>query len=94
MSRTVRIKDKDIPPWVYGYWKKWYPNMTIKKFMSIFHKDGEQHFMNTPSWWHTEMHTRPKRVRTRIQIQKVYTLIDYEDAEEFPLDKKPHIYYW
>ena len=50
--------------------------------------------MSTPSWWIHDTNTIKERGQTRLAIQKVYKLIDYEDSPEFPLDKKPHIYYW
>jgi len=57
------------------------------------HKDGAWN-MSTPSWWIHDTSTIKERVQTRMALQRVYNLIDYEDAEEFPLDKKPYVYYW
>lgn len=75
-----------------GYSLHWYEE-TWEEYLLSTHKDGTWTY-STPGWWNKEMHTRPKRVKTRLGIQKVYKLIDYEDTEEFPLDKKPHVYYW
>lgn len=75
-----------------GYAAHWHDESWEHYILGI-HKDGTWAY-STPSWWIKEMHTVPRRAKEHIQIQKVYKLIDYEDVEEFPLDKKPHIYYW
>ena len=93
MSRTYRNKNNK-PDWANNYFTTWYPWESKKWQNAMFHKDGTDWFMHTPMWWHHEMHTKPRRAKTRVATQRVYKLIDYEDAEEFPLDKKPHIYYW
>lgn len=52
------------------------------------------HWMSTPSWWINEFMTRPQRQKVRQLVSKTFRLSDIEDAPEFPLAKKPHIYYW
>ena len=54
----------------------------------------EWHWMNTPGWWIKERMTVPQRAEVRQLKQKVMRLVDLEDAPEFPLVKKPHVYYW
>lgn len=105
MSRTIRRPNSN--GWVetkrefegrnnhwknLGYGIHWYAE-TWEEYKLGIHKDGTWTY-STPSWWIKEMHTKPRRMKTRLEIQKVYKLIDYEDTEEFPLDKKPHVYYW
>lgn len=49
---------------------------------------------SSPGWWVREMMTRPQRAKTRELINEVKKLDDLENAPEFPLARKPHIYYW
>jgi hypothetical protein len=51
-------------------------------------------WMNTPGWWIRQYMTRPQRSRTQAVIAKVFKLADLEDAPEFPLAKKPFLYFW
>ena len=76
----------------YG-WGCYIYEETWEEFLRDLHKDGTWTY-STPSEWNRQYHTKPRRAKTRIQIQKIYRLIDYEDCPEFPIDKKPHIYYW
>ena len=87
----------EITYWGYivdWYEEKWYSSyeMHIKNAS----RDGQARGWNmtTPSWYNRDYHTKPRRAKTRKAIQQVLKLADYEDAPEFPLDKKPHIYYW
>lgn len=75
-----------------GYGTHWYAE-SWEEWLRDVHKDGTW-TMSTPSSWNKAYHTKPRRAKTRMAIQKVYKLIDYEDEVNFPLDKKPHIYYW
>jgi hypothetical protein len=52
------------------------------------------YWANTPGWWIALMHTTKRRRETRDLLMKTIRLKDYEDTPLFPLDKKPHIYYW
>jgi len=94
MSRTYRIKKSQVPSWTMSYWAQWYPEYSKRRSDAEFHRDGRDWYMSTPSWWIHDTMTIKERARTRMAIQKVYKLIDYEDYVEFPLDKKPHEYYW
>lgn len=60
-------------------------------------------WMATPGWWVKEMMTKPQRAQTRAAIHEVmkmqYVVDDparwgYVDMPNFPLAKKPHVYYW
>jgi len=66
---------------------------TWEEHLRDTHKDGAWN-MSTPSWWIHDTSTIKERVKTRMVVQKIYKLIDYEDSPEFPLDKKPYVYYW
>jgi len=46
----------------------------------------------TPSAWTNTMMTRPARAKTRDLLSKAKTRD--VDLTEFPLAKKPHVYYW
>jgi len=76
-----------------GYGLLWYRE-TWEEYQLSIHKDGADWRMTAPSWWIHDFHTIKERTRTRMVLQKVYKLIDYEDSPEFPLDKKPYVYYW
>ena len=76
-----------------GYNSIWFKE-TWNEYVLEIHKDGADWNMSTPSWWIHDTSTIKERGHTRVAIQKVYKLIDYEDSPEFPLDKKPHEYYW
>lgn len=46
-----------------------------------------------PAWWDRQFHTRPRR---RMTQQLLVQVSRGRDADEiaWPLDKKPHTYYW
>jgi len=67
---------------------------SYEEYTLEIHRDGANWNMSTPSWWVHDTSTIKERGMTRKVIQQVYKLIDYEDVEEFPLDKKPYEYYW
>lgn len=46
-----------------------------------------------PRWHDVVYHTRPRRRRTRVAIVAVMQGRD-PDAILWPVEKKPHIYYW
>jgi len=105
MSKTYR--DKNSTGWFTGRREfegrnKHWINMGYSTILAIetwdeyildIHRDGTWR-MSTPSWWIHDTSTIKERAQTRMAIQKVYKLIDYEESPEFPLDKKPHEYYW
>lgn len=49
---------------------------------------------NHPRWWDIMHHTRPRRAKEKALTRKVLKgAIDAENVP-WPLEKKPHIYYW
>lgn len=48
--------------------------------------------MGYPRWWDKVFHTRPRRAATR-SAERAALLTDAEGLI-WPLDKKPHKYYW
>jgi hypothetical protein len=57
-------------------------------------RDGQATMQSTPSWWIREFMTVPQRAQVRALTQELHRLWDIEDAPEFPLAKKPHLYFW
>lgn len=55
---------------------------------------GGHHWLRSPGWWIHDFMTRPQRAEVRRLTRVVMRLSDLDDAPEFPLAKKPHIYYW
>lgn len=51
-------------------------------------------WMREPNWFIREYMTIPQRAEVRNLISKVEHLVDLEDTPEFPLAKKPKLYYW
>lgn len=51
-------------------------------------------WQNTPGWWVRVMMTAPQRAKTRTLLRSLHNLVDLETHSEFPLSKKPHLYYW
>lgn len=102
MSRTVRRKNAGPQDykWLFSDWhlRYSYPGVGKEKAKTKtkanYHSDGYRGMSSTPGWWVNEFMTRPQRAKTRALTHKVMALDDLEDAPEFPLAKKPHIYYW
>ena len=106
MSRTYRNKttsgyytgrrefDGRNKHWIVLGYDTIYTIETWEEYTLNIHKDGADWNMSTPSWWIHDTSTIKERQQTRNLINKVYTLIDYEESPEFPLDKKPYEYYW
>lgn len=104
MSRTYRRRKGPVPSWVTAEWIKltgyyYYPvQITDKKRIAYetakYHSDACYTMQSTPSYWIHDYHTVPRRRKTRDLSKKILRLDNYEDAPEFPLDKKPYIYYW
>lgn len=46
-----------------------------------------------PRWWEVVFHTRPNRRRGRVAEIKIMKGFD-PDAVLWPVEKKPHQYYW
>lgn len=59
-------------------------------------RDGQAHGWNwsTPSWWNRLMHTRRRRVEARRVTVHLLRNPDAADGLIWPLDKKPHWYFW
>lgn len=59
-------------------------------------RDGKARGWNwsEPSWWCNLLHTRPRRRATRHCEWRVLHNPDAADGLIWPLDKKPHIYFW
>jgi len=93
MSRTYRNTNNK-PNWANSYFTIWHGEESKEWHNAMFHRDGRDWFMSTPGWWVHDMMTVKERAITRMAIQRVYKLIDYDDYVEFPLHKKPHNYYW
>lgn len=104
MSRTYRRKKEPVPSWVTRDWVRvsgyYYISVPMtdkkakKRALAKYHSDAERTMKQVPSWWIRNFHTVQERVITRDLTRKVLKLADYEDSPEFPLDKKPYIYYW
>lgn len=56
-------------------------------------RDGKHENMSTPSSWNREMHRQPTRRKNHEAARKLKNGEDPDDVS-FPLDKKPHKYYW
>lgn len=52
------------------------------------------HWMTTPSEWTHQMMTKPKRAQVRALVRKIKTDNCDQDDVAWPLNRKPHIYYW
>ena len=59
-------------------------------------RDGKAHGWNwsTPSLWNNLFHTRPWRRKTRRCEWRVLHDPDAADGLIWPLDRKPHWYFW
>ncbi len=59
-------------------------------------RDGKARCWNwsTPSWWNSLFHTRPLRRKTRRCEWRALHDLDAADGLIWPLDKKPHAYFW
>lgn len=64
-----------------------------QNFLKLYFRD-KKCVMSTPSHWVHDMMTVPQRAETRRLLQVLHRLHDLEDSPEFPLSKKPHMYYW
>ena len=56
---------------------------------------NEYNFYSRAPSWHTNLFChRPARRKEKSLCRKVKYLEDYEDSPEFPLARKPFVYYW
>jgi hypothetical protein len=55
------------------------------------HGDSWRWLGNYPGWWDTMMHHKPRRQAERSIKHKI---LRGDEETLWPLDKKPHIYYW
>lgn len=49
---------------------------------------------NYPKWWDHIFHTKPRRAKERQALDRVKRDLYNGENELFPLDHKPHEYYW
>ena len=54
-------------------------------------KDKWRWCSQTPGWWNTLFHHRPKR---REHGRLIHKVLRGEEELIWPLDKRPHKYYW
>lgn len=47
-----------------------------------------------PKWWDVVFHTRPRRRRESLMLRKVVIGAIDADNAVWPLEHKPHKYYW
>jgi len=47
-----------------------------------------------PAWWDRTFHTRPRRAKERAITRNILVGKLDPDNAAWPLEKKPHIYYW
>lgn len=59
-------------------------------------RDGQAHGWNwsTPSRWNNAVHTRRRRVELRRVMSRLMRNPGAADGLIWPLDKKPHLYFW
>lgn len=59
-------------------------------------RDGQGHGWNwsTPSRWNNAVHTRRRRVELRRVMSRFMRNPGAADGLIWPLDKKPHLYFW
>jgi len=55
---------------------------------------GSQWLSNWPRWWDIIHHTKPRRRAESKALRAVFREQVDPDNVAWPLDKKPHIYYW
>lgn len=53
-------------------------------------------FKSEPKEWRKMHKTRPRRRQTHSANTALFREVDYEDFNDtkYPLDRRPHIYYW
>ena len=68
----------------------------LKKAISKWRADAGWHstYTKSPGWFNHLYSEKPMRRQTRDLLIGTKKLQDYEETMEFPLHKKPHIYYW
>ena len=59
-------------------------------------KEGKYYWWmgSWPAWWDIIFHRRPHRRRTREVLNAVSRGYIDADAAAYPVDKKPHSYFW
>jgi hypothetical protein len=59
-------------------------------------RDGKGHGWNwsTPSWWNRLMHTKRRRVEVRRVMARFMRDPGAADGLIWPIDRKPHWYFW
>lgn len=86
-AKFQRIAFEHSPRWYFGIWPYDGPAAWWKHGISYYP------YARTPSAWTHTMMTVPHRAKTRMLIRRIEK---GEDSEGFnwPLARKPHIYYW
>ena len=51
-------------------------------------------YAKNPSWFNKLFNSRPSKRKNKVLCKKVKFNPDLYDATNFPVDKKPHHYYW
>ena len=105
MSRTYRRRMDKAPDWValdwearisiYPYWSK-HTGKDLKREVSKWHSDAGYHgdYGDCPKWFNKLYHIIPERREAKRLQHKVLSLVDYDDAPEFPLCHGRTEYYW
>lgn len=59
-------------------------------------RDGKGHGWNwsTPGWWNNLFHTKPQRQAFRQALHLFKRNPESADGIAWPLEKKPHQYFW
>ena len=73
---------------IFNTYDRYYYRGMMHKYYEYFYE------MTTPSSWVNCMETRPRRAKERNLLTKIKKEEIDPDDTSFPLDKKPHIYYW
>lgn len=95
MSRTWHYS---IHRLIWDGWIAGQPWSIHKSYRNIYYKHKkyvvryDNAYGKMPKWWVHDFHTKRRRAKVRREIRRAL----YEDMYEcdWPLDKKPQIYYW
>lgn len=71
-----------------------YSNRELKRRYKHLHDPGRWIWMrHWPAWWDLQFHTRPHRATTK-HLERRVMQGDDPDAIAWPVNRKPHIYFW
>ncbi len=87
----VRLPNvRDLGPTNYREWALWW-----QFYKRIFWPAGVWHWTRSyPRAWDIQQHTRPRRAREKQLARDIRDGRADPDNVAWPLQKKPHIYYW